>query len=490
MPHPSSPIDRTHRFRSSARALMAGLAAFAAATIAPAQGASTCTAVQPGSICLANCDGTDNGIFLAVPPLVTGLTLGSFQLDFDSANPYKPKVTTTAVVGLSLPAAFSSINLQFTGAGANLAISGPDGVQSVLLSVADYNPRATGSSATSSVTLPLSKDNGDTLGVVNGNTAAFGNFLKAVTLQSGDFKIRLQGYADTRATASGDGSSVDLCLRYVELDQTAALQGLGGLTDAKVSKPSVKGGSPTNGIELSVPLTINSPSSNIFLNSNTDAIFNLVYQNGVVGTVRVPNLSIKPGVNSFVGQAFVNPDKNDAAAVAATSALLTAFTGKQAAQVTATGGRSSNMPSLDTAFSAVSLSLSLPPNTQDLIVSASFKFPNLLTLTANANLVAFNPFEAPASITYVKGTLTYSGQTIGTIDTAVSGFTLPAGGQATSPSLTLHLKLDIASIKALLVTLGGKSIPVDVTSSLTIDFGGYSTSLSYNQNGVPTVLDL
>ncbi|KAI9335830.1 hypothetical protein DFJ73DRAFT_851254 [Zopfochytrium polystomum] len=300
----------------------------------------------------------------------------------------------------------------------------------------------------------------------------------------------MAGYADTRAVASQDGQQVDLCLRYVEVDQSTALEGLGGLTQASIAKPVVKGGSADKGIELSIPLTIVSPSKDIVLNSNTDAVYAMQYQGATVGSVIVPQFSVRPGTNTYTVQSFVKPDTGNSNAVAATRALLTAFTGKQQVQIQAVNGRTSGMPSLDAAFGAVSFNLALPPNTDDLIVSTSFRFPNLLALTADANLVAHNAFDAPVGITHITATLTYSGMTIGTVDADIAGFTIAAKGQATSPTFTLKLKLDVASIKALLVTIVGKPILVNVASTLTVNFGGYSTVLDYTQNNVPTTLNV
>ncbi|KAJ1541994.1 hypothetical protein HK405_010278, partial [Cladochytrium tenue] len=413
------------------------------------------------------------------------------QLIFDPSDPWNPKINSSTTVQLQIPAAFSQLSMQFTGAGTSLTIAGPDGVSAAVLTVADYSTAASGSSATSQVILPLLPSHGDHLSVAT-TQSAFANFFTQATTTSGDFKLTMSGYADTEAVAtqSGSSDSVDLCLKYVSLSASVTLTGLGGLQDASISKPSVLGGSSSTGIQLSIPLTIKSPSSNLLLVSNTDAEFDMQYQGSTVGTIVVPSLSISPGTNSYTATGYVNPDTTNSGAVSATRALLTAFTGGTTVQVSVTNGRASNMASLDAAFNAVTLTQSLPPNTTPLIVSASFTFPNILTLKATANLVAQNPFAADVSITQVTSTLTYNGMTVGTVDQDVSGFTIPANGQATSPDLTLSVDLDLSAIELLLSELGGGPIGVDTVSSLTIDFGGYSTTIDYTQAKVPTTLSL
>ncbi|KAJ1557629.1 hypothetical protein HK405_015544, partial [Cladochytrium tenue] len=232
------------------------------------------------------------------------------------------------------------------------------------------------------------------------------------------------------------------------------------------------------------------PSSNVLLESNTDAVFDMVYSGSTVGTVTIPDLAISPGSNVFTATGYVYPNASDSAAVAATRDMLSKFTGGTTVQVGVTNGRSSNMPPLDAAFGAVSLTQSLPPNTTPLIVNSTFTFPNIFTFKSKVGLTAQNPFASPVSITHVTSTLTYKNEQIGTVDQAVSGFTIPANSVATVSGLTLKVTLDLSSIELLLLEIIGQTVDVDITSSLTINFGGYSTIIDYNQSSVPTKLTL
>jgi hypothetical protein len=233
-------------------------------------------------------------------------------------------------------------------------------------------------------------------------------------------------------------------------------------------------------------LTVTSPS-NIELIANTDVIFELVYQSQTVGSVIIPKIALKPGENAYVAKSFVRPDPNNAEAVKATRALLSAFTGGQDTQVTVTKAKSSNMPSLDNAFGSLTLLNTLPSSKKPLIDTARFTFPNLFTFKSRAGLTAMNPFASAVEIVRIKSTLSYKNGVIGTIDQAVSNFRIEPKGSARSPALTLNIKLDLKSIQALLAAFGN-GLQIVADSTLTVSFGGYQATIDYKQSGVPTSL--
>ncbi|KAJ1547787.1 hypothetical protein HK405_004936, partial [Cladochytrium tenue] len=442
--------------------------------------------VVSGSLCLTNC-ATGIGIDVEAPQLITGIDVGQFQVIFDPSDPWHPKVHSTTTVQLTLPDNFKQLDMNFFGAGANLTIWA-QGLPVATLGVADYR-NVTGSSASSSVVLPLSPEAGDHLSPssVTGY-AGFEAFFAGATVTSGDVPFSLIGWADTEAlvTQAGIDGSANLCLRYVPVNVTTSLTGLGGLTQITTQEPLVVGGSPSTGIELAVPLSITSPSNNVLLVSNTDAIFDLQYLGSKVGTITLANLTINPGANDYNGTAYIYPDATDSAAVSATRKLLSAFTGGNTTDVTITNGRPSDMAPLAAAFGAVTLTQSLPPNTVPLIVNSSFH----LVLSANpttVNLTARNPFGSDVKITHLSSALWYKGVNISYIEQDISGFTIPAYGVATSPVMTLNIVSLIVAIPFVSVILTSPSYNsvINVTSSMTIDFGGYSTVIDYNQLNAP-----
>ncbi|KAJ1549969.1 hypothetical protein HK405_001755, partial [Cladochytrium tenue] len=206
--------------------------------------------VESSNFCLASCS-TGKGVTVTAPSLLAGVTVGALQLIFDSSDPWNPKVNSSATVKLTIPAALGDIDLQITGAGGNIGIVGPDGVEAAVLVVDDYSSAASGSSASAQVILPLLPSHGDHVSASN-TQSAFGNFLIDVITTTGDVAVTMSGYADTKAVATSSSStkSIDVCLKYVPLNAGITLTGLGNLQDASISNPQVLGGSPSTGIGL------------------------------------------------------------------------------------------------------------------------------------------------------------------------------------------------------------------------------------------------
>ncbi|KAJ3417015.1 hypothetical protein HDV05_007497 [Chytridiales sp. JEL 0842] len=438
----------------------------------------------PGYFCLDDCNG--NGIYVRSPnSLVNRIDLASFQLDFDPRNPWNPLATANGVnVALTIPQALTSVPLTFTGASSSIDVGLPGGPLVGNILTPDWSP-ATGDSSTKILTLNINKN---AFSLKQGQNQAYSDFFRATTLASGDFDIRMTGFANTRASVNAGGTQT--CLRFVGFDVVSKLKGLGGLSNSRITAlPSVLGGSPATGIELSIPLTVTSPS-NIILNApQTDVIFDLLFQSQKVGTVILPNLTLKPGENTYTAKSFVKPDPSNPAALTATRQLLTSFTGGREQSVLVSNGRSSNMPSLDTAFSSLNLVNTLPASKKLLIETARFTFPNLLNLRAKAGLTALNPFATPVEITKLTASLKYKGGVIGTIsqDLAPGSMVIPPNGTIRSPPLVLNLRLDLKSIQALLAALK-KGLKIETESTLTVSFGGYETVIDYSQGDIPTSL--
>ncbi|KAJ3204477.1 hypothetical protein HDU67_009495, partial [Dinochytrium kinnereticum] len=503
-----------------------------------------------GSICLATCNG--QGIYVRSPPLVDSINLPNFQLDFDPADPWSPRATARGVqVRITIPSTLSAVRLAFTGAGSSINIGLPNGGLVANLATPGYAP-ASGDSDARVINLEM-----DRVPMTATDQAGFAAFLREVTMASGEFRMRLAGYADTRARATSATSefadqAVDVCLNYVGFDTSSTLLdhedelrelfldiimrggvldvgrldvvrmglvealvernilrwrdrrirkregracmkagcvpptprtpryggaswyeyrreeegegGFGGLTDTRVlSIPTVLGGEASRGIELSIPLQITNPS-NIILNTNTDAEFDLLYNNVNCGVVILPNVAVRPGVNALTARSFARGEGRECAL------MLERFTGGVDLEVVVAGGRARGVPALDLAFGALRLPQTLPSNKQRLINSAvllaQFGFQGL-TLTTQSRIVAANPFDSAVTITHIRGEIKRDGSTIGRIDQAVEGFFIPAKGSAESPLLTVGLVINVAAFRSLFGLFGGR-VPVVVEAGLTV----------------------
>ncbi|KAJ1555034.1 hypothetical protein HK405_003405, partial [Cladochytrium tenue] len=206
---------------SAARLVAAAAGAGAAALAAFSTGVdAACTGVTPGYFCLVYC-GTTGAGFESKATVINSLELGPFQVIFDPSDPWNPKINSVTYVDVTIPASLSSVNLNFTGAGTNLVIYGPNGSKANL-TVPDFDP-ASGTSSTKQVVLPLTPANGDHLSVASGDQASFSDFFKQSTLADGEFNVTLIGYADTKALVYTAASSTTLCFDYVPMNFTASL---------------------------------------------------------------------------------------------------------------------------------------------------------------------------------------------------------------------------------------------------------------------------
>ncbi|KAJ3102117.1 hypothetical protein HDU97_000759 [Phlyctochytrium planicorne] len=432
----------------------------------------------PGSLCLHNCEG--NGLYVRAPPLVTSISLPSFQLDFDPNNGFRPLASASGVkVGISIPSTLSTVRLAFTNAGSSISIGIP-GANLVANIVTNDGDQASGDSDSKVINLGFNRA---PLAINDEN--GFKEFLKSVTLASGDVQVRMAGFANTKAVASSAtsdfaGISNNVCLRYVGFDTTSTLKGFGGLQSTSINgPPKILGGQRDRGIQLDINLVLNNPS-NVVLNANADASFDLFYNNANCGTVILPNVQVQPGRNDLKATSYAKGDGSTC------REMLTKFTGGQDINVLVRNGRVPQVPSLEYAFGA----LALPPqrlesNKQPLIAGAFIGGIKIgIPITASSAITATNPFDSPVTITHITANIKRDGDVIGVIDTDVSGFILPTKGSARSPPLRTVLKLNLEAVGTLfdLLKKSANGTPITVESSLTVTFGDYSTSIDYRQD--------
>ncbi|KAJ3207160.1 hypothetical protein HDU67_007629 [Dinochytrium kinnereticum] len=467
-----------------------GLAALLAS--ASLTSAATCDGPQPGQVCLADCKG--NGFFVTAPQLIDKIELGpTFQLDFDASG--NPLASSKGVkVGLSLPESLKNVDLSFSAAKARIGVGAPGGASVGLLSMPEFLP-ASGTSLNGQVELDMDKVNFTAL-----NEDGFKQLFRAITVADGPIQLELQGHAGNKATVrnadeQAAGDDPEVCLEYVGFTAGSQLIGLGGLKQAEITGlPIMKGGNPATGIELEIPLKVVNPS-NVILNLGSDVVLDLTYNGQKCGTVVLPNMSLQLGENNFKAKSFVFPDKTNIRALVATKELMSRFTGKTVSDVVVNNGRAAKAPVLDDALGALSIAQKLPANQENLI-NGSVADISTLSYTSSAetsfsmmaSINAYNPFDAPVSITNIKSTLAYKSKDCITSNTDVSGFNLPPKGTAASPGfkVTLDGSVDpyLCGAELVVGTLTNQDVRVDVKSTLTLDIGGYQSQIDYVQPNI------
>ncbi|KAJ3102071.1 hypothetical protein HDU97_000785 [Phlyctochytrium planicorne] len=468
-------------------------ALLSSAAISSSVSAATCDGPVEGKICLADCKG--KGFQVKAPQLISSIELGpTFQLDFDENG--KPFASSKGVkVGLTLPDALRAVDLNFNAATARIQVGAAGGVPVGLLQITDF-VKAAGSSVQGNVELDMDRVNFTAL-----DEGGFKQLFRAITLANGTIPLELKGHAGNKATVRNtdqkgpQSDDPEVCLDYVTFTAPSKLTGLGGLREATITElPKIVGGNPATGLELAIKLKVVNPS-NVILHLGSDVVLDLVYSGQKIGTVILPKMNLEIGDNIYDAKSFVFPDKTNIPALLATKELMSKFTGKTPAEVIVNNGRAAKAPVLDAALGSLSIPQTLPANKEDLIKSAIASISSL-NYTSNADTAfemsaaidAYNPFDAPVSITAIKSTLSYKGKDCLTSNTKISGFTIPPKGTTVSPGFGVRLDGSVDPVlcgsELVTGTLTNQEVKVDVKSTLSLDIGGYPSAIDYNQKDV------
>ncbi|KXS20958.1 hypothetical protein M427DRAFT_41124 [Gonapodya prolifera JEL478] len=411
------------------------------------------------------------------PGLLTGIQTTTFSIAFDPANPWAPKMSSpNMVASLKLPFA-----VPITAKSASMAISMLSGTTTIATINTGSLPVT---SAISGLTGTMSLDlNGATLNVPQAQQPAFAELMRSIFFGTGAVGIPVSVLADAVTVVAGG----DITLTQVPFSTSLALQGLQGLAASPLAIQtfSITGGTPQY-ISITISVKMVNPS-NVQLALNSDVTLNMVYQNQVLGTVTIPNMSLNIGDNTVSASARYSPQTPQAAAVG--SQLLTAFVGGTDTVVQVQGSTTATpLGPLIPSLSALTLSTTFPSIKTPLMTQARFA----LTLTtlfdniAHANFDASNPTGAPLTITHVTAQLFQGTNQLGTMD-ADTNIVVPAGGSVTSSTVNLKIQISIPAIQAIFSALGNNLKANVVASRLSVKVGDYGPiDLTYTQNDVPT----
>lgn len=340
-----------------------------------------------------------------------------------------------------------------------------------------------------------------------------------------------------------------ITLDPIKVNVTTSLNGLQGLSNnlTVINSVNVTGGI-SQGIQLSIDVSIKNPS-NLHLQTG-NLVLQLVLTGGsgsILGTALMPNLNLKMGDNNVTASSLF-----DANASPDGTTTLNNFVGGKDTALTIKGFTgSTNISSLSQAFESLSIDVTLPGLTTQLLSSASLEILNTTGRTDNISHVSVqlvNPFSTPLRITKIQSSVAAFGIPLGSIDTSKSSsnfsFSAPSKSTTSSPILDLDMNfqpsvlftltrllavqagLDPAPIDGI-VEIGGiqylpglgpsrrettemlkkrdnvftdfnlpsyvekafSKLTSDVQLITTVEIGEYTTQLSYTQNSVPTKTD-
>ncbi|KAI9322013.1 hypothetical protein DFJ73DRAFT_921918 [Zopfochytrium polystomum] len=483
---------------STLASLLAAVVLFAATT-GTVTNATPCGDPRDGLICMSSECKTGNGVWLKTTPLITGISLSNFDLQFQQGQPYALASSNGVAISVSLPDSLSGLYLSFTKASAAIGVGLPGGPVVGNLKV-DGAP-ALGNSTSRLVSIDLKNVPFAPAAADQDTILNFEKVFQGITLQSGNVPLGMSGYATNSASIS-DGllpgmDPTDVCLENIKFSVTSSLIGLGGLKDTTITSiPIMKGGSPSTGLELSVNVKIVNPST-ITLKLNSDVTLALQSQGSNIGSVVLPNFSLGLGANTYTARGYLFPAASDAAAVSAASTLVAQFVAGTASPVVVASGKAANLPALDLALGSLSIPQTLPGSAgTPLLVNATGDLGTLgispdgfSYLSFNSTILAENPFDVPVSIVNVSSTVSYIGHPCIFIDATFDEgvFLIPPKGRALSPQLFTRLPVtqtDPVCDSQVVIDFVNGPIVTDTVSVLTISVGGYRTTFKYVQNGL------
>ncbi|KIK68835.1 hypothetical protein GYMLUDRAFT_34828 [Collybiopsis luxurians FD-317 M1] len=399
----------------------------------------------------------------AISP-IKSIDIGNLALQFSEETPWAPGAQSQAVqASLELPFGFNlaiaEIQNSFNITNGDLVVAGlstPEGASTSSIQVVN----STFTHGTINITIENTN-----LSVPDPEHPNFSQFnANITTLDTANF--RLVGQSRAIANLSIGQITLDP-IKFDVPSSLLGLQGLNGLTT--IHGVDVVGGT-TEGITLSINVTIVNPSN---LNLSTgDLTLELQRDNATLGTALLPNLTLMMGNNSIIAQSTFASNSNPQA-----QATLDQFVGKQDVELSIGGySGSTSIVSLLQAFEALHIGATLPGLTTNLLNTASLEVLPTTGVTNNISNVKVelsNPFSAALDITSIQSSVSSFGITLGTIQASIN-FSSDGKTNTTSPTLPLDMNFDPSSLftvtRALAVEAGQNVEALDGIVAL----GGYS----------------
>ncbi|TFK75313.1 hypothetical protein BDN72DRAFT_885777, partial [Pluteus cervinus] len=469
--------------------------------------------------------------FKAFTPInpIRSISIGDFALQFSAADPWAPMAESNSVQArLQLPFGFhvdidqiqNSFNIT-QGGNVVAGLSTPLGASKSSISVLS----AVDTSGTIDITIQDTS-----LDCPSPLHPTFSSFNAELT-DSSMAIFNLEGHS--RAVAQTGVGSITLDpIKFNVTSNLKGLQGLKGMTT--IGNVDVTGGT-TQGIELSIDVSIYNPS-NLHL-AVGDLTLQLLRDSSVLGTALLPNLTLEMGNNTIKATSLFEANNSPAG-----SQTLNDFVGKKDAQLTISGyDGSTQIASLTEAFKSLNLDVTLPALQSNLLSRASLE---ILPTTGHSDNISHvtvdlvNPFSAELVITQIKSMVTSFGVELGNINTATE-FRAAPKATTTSPTLDLNMNFDPVALfsvtRALagsaglntaafdaIVQLGGiqylpfvqasgnqarqaslfegfdlttfvrsafQKLESDVQLTSTVSIGDYQTTFQFTQTGVPVSTD-
>lgn len=369
--------------------------------------------------------------------IIHGVSMGLLDMSFSSDAPYAPIVSAPAVTAdFSIPFGFSlnitevsqELNLGTNASGDFAVISTPF--------VPSQSDQASGK-------LQFGMSN-VSIAAMDNKHAEFDKFTYDLTA-SDAYTFNVGGKANTK-TSTPIG---DITLSGITFKVPTTLHGLQFLnsTATVVNGVDVIGGT-SDALQLSINVTMDNPSD--FSITTGDVSFAFLASGTQLGQVMLSNLKLNRGSNSVSAASTFDPKSSSVG-----QNLLSSFVMGQNNEVMISGyDGSTAIQSLATAFSAITLTTTLPGLTSSLVQGSKLTVneDSATTGVVTVQVSIANPFTAGLSITSVKSAVTYKGMPVGNIDQDISSNPIVIGGHSTAQSSPLSMTMNVepASVALLL----------------------------------------
>ncbi|KAF9364539.1 hypothetical protein BGX34_001257 [Mortierella sp. NVP85] len=414
--------------------------------------------------------------------IITGIAIKTMTLDFTGGNPYSIMTSSDNIeASFKIPFSFP---LSITQVAEDINIQLPKGRNVANLKL------PLGAAQTISPGLLKTSYENQPLNVEDSGHEAFNGFSKVLTTGPG-IQFFLSGTADTVAeTAAGQ-----VKIPGVAVNVPSTLTGMNlNAGGAKITDIKVTGGTPQY-LEINQNVVLQNPSG---LTVKVGQVsFNIGYSGNSMGVATVKDMVLVPGANTLPATFRMTPSNE-----AIRDAFLSGFVVGQSFNLDIAGSaESTDVESLKEAMASVKMASTIQGITDKLIPPGSTAQPDigqmiqpLFPRKTPAQVVIYNPFDAPLYIKSMKATTHWQGKYFGELDYAV-GFTVPPKSTIRTPTMEMVSPAGLAFYGLLLEfmaknngLLGGKPVDVafDIDSTIVAVVGGengYVGNVKYSQKG-------
>ncbi|KAI8071002.1 hypothetical protein BC940DRAFT_345216 [Gongronella butleri] len=373
--------------------------------------------------------------------LIQSVAMGAVNMSVSQATAYSPSLSAPGAGGsfhfpFGISVAIHAVNLDLT--------MGLPGVGNFSTVSVPWTP-AQSDTAAGKLSFGV---NQAALNVIPGQEQVFNTFVYDITSS----KVATLGIAGSGG-AMATTAIGNITMNGININVSTTMNGLQFLnsTPSVISKVDLVGGTQ-DALQLAIDVSMFNPSD-FTLAVGGDLVFNMFAMGMQLGTATLSNLTLVRGANTVTAIANFNPN-----AVPNGGQVLSGFIeGKNTSASISGFPGSTNIPSLQQAFEAVTISTTLPGMNQSLINGGTLTVPSDAPQTGTVQVAVniSNPFTAGLTLLSVQAAATYKGMPVGNInqDLHANPFVVNGHSTALSPGYNMSMNLEPSALALLMRNL-------------------------------------